>query len=214
MVQTPGNKSPFYVVQEFVSPLMCEDIIDACDFNVPDTDKEGDEVKTVKTCEPAEAMIYERIQRLMPELQAHYNFTYKGTERMAFEWFPPGSQGQFQSENSDRLRGKWLRTHNRDFTGILFLTDYQEKVPFEKEYEAYGGKLEFVQHQFGFQPQRGTLVIFPSDPHFINITSKVVLGDLYQVRIQMVAKAPYLYQPQDFPGNYTTWFKPLLETTS
>lgn len=210
MVQTPGNKSPFYVVQDFISPLMCEDIVDTCDFNVPDTDKEGDEIKTVKTCEPAEAIIYDRIQRLLPELQKYYDFVYKGTERMSFEWFPPGSQGKFQCENSDHLRGKWLRTRNRDFTGILFLTDYQEKVPFEQEFEAYGGKLEFVQHQFGFSPVRGTLVVFPSDPHFINITSNVIIGDLYQVRIQMAARQPYLYDPRMFQGNYTTWFESYL----
>lgn len=199
-------KSPFYVVQEFVSPLLCEEIIDLCDFNVPDTDKEGRYIKTTKTCEPAEAILYERVQLLVPKLQDHYEFTYKGTERMMFEWFPEGSRGQFISENSERLRGKWLRTHSRDFTCILFLTDYQEQVPFEKEYEAYGGKLEFVQHQFGFRPERGTLVIFPSDPHFINITSNLIIGDLYQVRIQLVAKAPYIYNPQKFPGNYTVWF--------
>lgn len=212
MVQTPGNKSPFYVVQDFVSPLMCEDIIDHCDFNVPDKDKDGEYVKTTKTCEPAESIIYERMLSLVPNLQTHYGFTYKGTERMKFEWFPQGSEGQFQCENSEHLRGKWLRTLSRDFTGVLFLTDYQERPEFEQEYEVYGGKLEFVQHQFGFQPQRGTLVVFPSDPHFINITSKVVLGDLFQVRIQMVAKTPYIYQPTEFPGNYTTWFKPLTDT--
>lgn len=210
----PMYKSPFFVVQDFISPLMCEDIIDQCDFNVPDTDKEGHAVKTVKTCEPAEAVIYERLYKLIPTLQTHYAFEYKGTERMAFEWFPEGSQGQFQSENSEHLRGKWLRTHSRDFTGILFLTDYQENVPFEREYEAYGGKLEFVQHQFGFQPNRGTLIVFPSDPHFINITTKMLLGDLYQVRIQMVAKTPYIYNPREFPGNYTVWFNSLNTTNT
>lgn len=210
----PTYKSPFVVVQDFVSPLMCEEIIDLCDYNVPDTDKEGKYVKTVKTCEPAEGIIYERVQALVPMLQEHYGFEYKGTERMHFEWFPEGSQGQFQSENSEYLRGKWLRTHNRDFTCVLFLTDYQEKVPFEQDYEAYGGKLEFPQHQFGFQPERGTLVVFPSDPHFINITSNLIIGDLYQVRIQIGAKAPYIYNPQNFPGNYTVWFKPLLEATA
>lgn len=207
-------KTPFFVVQDFVSPMMCEDIIDQCDFNVPDTDKEGHYIKTVKTCEPAEAAIYERLYKLIPTLQQHYGFDYKGTERMAFEWFPEGSQGQFQCENSEYLRGKWLRTRNRDFTAVLFLTDYQEKVPFERDYEAYGGKLEFVQHQFGFQPNRGTLIVFPSDPHFINITTKLLLGDLFQVRIQMVAKTPYIYDPRKFPGNYTVWFNTLSATNT
>lgn len=205
------DKSPFYVVEEFVSPYMCEDIIDACDFTVPDEDKEGDYVKTVKTCERAEAVIYDRLLHLLPELQAHYQFLYKGTERVDFEWFPEKSKGTFRSENSEYIRNKWLRTRARDFTGVLFLSDYQERIPFEQEYEVYGGKLEFVQHKFGFNPQRGTLIVFPSDPHFINITTQILAGDLYQARLQIAAQTPYIYRPDSFPGNYTTWFKPLLQ---
>lgn len=189
---------------------MCEDVIDTCNFTVPDTDRNGHEVKTTKTCEPVEQMIYERLQSVLPKIEKHYPFSYKGTERISFEWFPQGSSGQFQCENSEFVRSKWLRTKTRDFTGVLFLCDYQEQTPFEKEFEVYGGKLEFVQHQFGFNPQRGTLIIFPSDPHFINITTPVVVGDLFQARIQIAANSPYLYDPRSFPGNYTSWFKPIL----
>jgi hypothetical protein len=205
-----ASKSPFYIIEEFISPLMCEDLIDLCNFNVPDTDKDLNEIKTVRTCETAEQLLFERLQLALTELQAYYQFLYRGTERIAFEWFPEGSSGKFQSENSEHLKGKWVRTRARDLTAVLFMSDYQEKTPFEADYEVYGGKLEFVQHKFGFNPQRGTLVVFPSDPHFINITSPILAGDLYQARIQIAAQAPFIYQPQAFPGNYTTWFKPLL----
>lgn len=199
-------KSPFYIVEEFVSPLLCEELIDICDFTVPDSDKDGKYVKTMKSSERAEAIIYERLLLLIPEIQDYYSFQYKGTEPMMFEWFPEGTQGEAAAENSIFVRGKWLRTKQRDFTGILFLCDYQDQFPFEQDYEVYGGKLEFPQHAFGFNPRRGTLVIFPSDPHFINITSGVQLGDLYQVKIQIAANAPYIYNPQNFPGNYLHWF--------
>jgi hypothetical protein len=204
------TKSPFYIVENFVSPLKCEDLIDTIDFNVPDTDKEGHEVKTIKYSEGAEKVIYNRIKMIMPELQAYYQFVYRGTERVTFEWFPEGSRGQHQSENSEFTRGKWLRTRGRDFSAVLFLCDYQDKVPFEADYEVYGGKLEFAQHKFGFNPQRGTLVVFPSDPHFINCTAPILAGDLYQARIHIAAQTPYLYNPQDFPGDYTKWFNSVL----
>lgn len=210
---TTDSKSPFYVIEEFISPLKCEDLIDACDYNVPDTDPEGKYVKTSKTCEAAEMMIYQRLQGIIPDLQAHYGIKYRGTERVMFEWFPEGSQGQFQSENSEFVRGKWLRTRSRDLSAILFMSDFQDKTPFETDYEVYGGKLEFVQHKFGFNPTRGTLIIFPSDPHFINVTTPILAGDLYQARIQIAAQAPLLYNPKAFPGNYTTWFKPLLQAS-
>lgn len=199
-------KSPFYVVEEFVSPLLCEELIEICDFTVPDSNVDGKYVKTMKSSERAEAIIYERLLLLLPELQAHYQFLYKGTEPVAFEWIPEGSRGDMGAENSNYVRGKWLRTKQRDFTGILFLCDYQDNIPFEQDFEVYGGKLEFPQHAFGFNPRRGTLVVFPSDPHFINVTADAVVGDLFQARIQIAAREPYLYDPQKFPGNYTTWF--------
>jgi len=209
-MNTPTVKSPFYVVEEFVSPLLCEELIDVCDFTVPDRDKEDHDIKTVRTSERAEAFVYERLLMLLPELQAHYALLYKGTERVQFEWFPQGSKGDFQCENSNFLRGKWLRTKQRDLTAILFLSEYQDNANFDQEFEVYGGRLEFVQHQFSFQPNRGTLVVFPSDPHFINITSEVFAGDLFQARIQIAAQTPYLYNPQDFPGNYTSWLAPFM----
>lgn len=199
-------KSPFYVVPEFISPLLCEEIIDMCNFSYPDMDKDGHYVATHRTSDLAENVLYERLQLLLPELQAYYQILYKGTERIQFEWFPEEAKGDFICENSNHVRGKWLRTKQRDLTGILFLSDYQDTIPFDNEFEVYGGKLEFVQHHFGFNPQRGTLIVFPSCPHFINITTPVLFGDLYQARIQIAAHTPYLYTPELFPGNYTTWF--------
>ena len=204
-------KSPFYVIEEFVSPRMCEDIVDSCDFLAANRDKEGHEIKTVKTNDQAESMIYERLLGILPELQAHYQILYKGTERVQFEWFPEGSRGDFSCENSEFLRGKWLRTRQRDLTGVLFLSDYQDNIPFDGEFECYGGKLEFAQHKFGFNPQRGTLVVFPSAPHFINNTTEILAGDLFQARIQIAAKTPFLYNPEAFPGNYTSWFAELIK---
>lgn len=200
-------KCPFYVVEEFVSPLMCEEIIDRVNFTVPNTDKEGHEVATIKTSDAAEEFLYTRFQTLIPELTKYYGLTYKGMERISFEWYPPGSQGKFVCENSEYLRKKWLRTRARDITSILFLSDYNEHPPFDSEYEVYGGKLEFNQHAFGFNPTRGTLITFPSDPHFINITSPVYVGELYQARIQLASTTPFIYQPNDYQGNYTTWFR-------
>ena len=204
------SKSPFYVVQEFISPLMCEELLDAVDFLVPDSDKEGKYIKTCKTSDRAEALVYERLLHILPAIQSYYQIEYKGTERIQFEWFPTGSKGDFICESSSFLRGKWVRTKQRDLTCVLFMSDYQERTPFEQEYDTYGGKLEFAQHNFGFNPQRGTLIVFPSDPHFINMTTEILAGHLYQARIQIAAKSPYIYNPQSFPGNFTSWFAPLV----
>lgn len=204
MAVTP--KSPFFVVQDFLSPMMCEDIVDELNFTVPDVDKDGHGVLTNRTNETAEQVIYERFLQVLPEIEEYYKIEYKGMERINFEWFPQGSVGEHHSENSNFLRGKWLRTKTRDLTAVLFLCDYNESGGFDQEFEVYGGKLEFPQHKFSFNPTRGTLVVFPSDPHFINITTPIAVGELFQARIQLAAQNMYIYNPQEFPGNYTMWF--------
>ena len=200
-------KSPFYVVEDFMSPLNCEILIDNCNFNVPDKDKQGRNIKTTRTNEKSESMVYERLlQHIIPQIQEYYNFKYKGTESITFEWYSTGSKSAPISENSTFIQGKWVRSNTRDFTGIIFLSDYNDQFPFGDDFEVYGGKLEFTQHQFGFNPKRGTLVIFPSDPHFLNNTSEVMIGNLFQVRFHISAQQNWIYQPQIFPGNYLKWF--------
>ena len=203
-------RSPFYVIEEFLSPLACEEIIDMLNFTVPDTDKEGHPIPSVRSHEHASGIIYERLLYALPEIQAYYEFIYKGTLPVEFEWFPEGTMNKPHAENSHFTKGKWLRTEVKDFTGVLFMCDFQEKIPFEKDYEVYGGKLEFPQHAFGFNPVRGTMVFFPSDPHFINATTYTSVGDLYQARVHMAAQTPYLYHPEKFPGNYLQWFASIL----
>jgi len=200
-------KSPFLVIENFISPLMCEQLVDACDFDFPDYDAKGNPIKMLRGHEENQEIIYERILPLIPKIEQYYEFEYEGMEAMVFEWYSPGVISDLHCENSQYLRKKWVQTQMRDFTGILFLSDYNDNVPFDSDYEVYGGKLEFPQHQFGFNPQRGTLIFYPSGPHFINANAPILVGDLYQAKIHIAGPKPYLYDPTQFPGDYTTWFK-------
>lgn len=206
MKTKPKVKSPFFVVEEFISPLLCEDLVDECGFIFPDMDQENRAIKTTASPEDAQSILFDRLLQIVPQLEEHYGVKYKGMEEIKFEWFPQDSSGAPQCENSEFLKGKWVKVRARDLTCILFLSDYQDKLPFDGEFEVYGGKLEFPQHQFSFVPNRGTLIVFPSVPHFINSVSRVAAGDLYQARIQMVTEEQLIYQPSDYPGNFKTWF--------
>jgi len=198
--------SPFLVLEDFMSPMRCEDLVDECEFFVPDTDIGGTPISSRKTCETAQSIIYHRLIQDIPIIESTYSVQYRGMESMEFEWYPTESFGQVRNENSAFINNKWARINTRDFTGVLFLTDYQDNVPFDGEYEVYGGKLEFPRHGFSFNPKRGTLVIFPSDPRFSNATSHVFVGEAVQVRIQMVMTTPYKYDPRQFPGDFRSWF--------
>lgn len=201
------SKSPFLVYEGFLSPLLCEQIIDGLNFFTSDVDREGKPLMMQKHHESFEDLIFKRLKHITSNIQEYYGILYRGTERMYFEWYSQNTISQPKCENSNYVRKKWVRTKDRDISGVIFLTDYQEMVPFSGDYECFGGKLEFPQHNFGFNPNRGTLILYPSGPHFINATSAILVGDLYQVRFHIAAQLPYLYSPEKFSGTFTDWFK-------
>ena len=203
------SKSPFYVIRDFLSPKQCEIIVDDLGYYSPDFDKEGNPIKMMRHHQESEKLIYEKFKPLIPTLEKYYNFEHRGTEFITFEFYPEGHIPEPHCENSKWINKKWVRTKDRDFSIILFLSDYQDNIPFDSDYEVYGGKLEFPQHKFGFNPERGTLIIFPSGPHFINAIAEINAGDLFLAKFHLAAKTPYLYQPSEFPGDYRTWFEDL-----
>lgn len=200
-------KSPFKIYRNFLSPKLCERYCDKIAFTEPDVDEDDYPVRMFKHDAEVEENIFDRLQLIIPELEAHYTLQYKGTEEIMVEWYSHGVRGKTQCENSHYLKKKWVRTASRDLTGVLFMSDFNDSDSFDSDYEVYGGKLEFPQHNFGFNPERGTLVVYPSCPHFINATADIKAGELYQARIHIAATTPFLYDPKQFPGDYTSWFQ-------
>lgn len=203
-------RSPFIIIQDFISPLFCEEIIDDLNFTYPDHDKKGNPLLTAKKHTGAEKIVYERFLQHLPEMVNYYGVEHKGTERPSFEWYPEGcKQSDPICESSKRIGDKktWARMKDRDFSCILFLSDYNQKAPLDPDFEVYGGKLEFPQWGFGFNPQRGTLIVYPSGPNFINVTSEILAGNLFQARFHFACKIPFIFKPTEFPGSYKEWFQ-------
>lgn len=200
-------KSPFYIVQEFISPLMCEEIIDQLNFTVPDSDTSGNPIVTIKSDADYEAFLYGEFNNLKSSISAYYDRDHRATTEFSFQWYAQGSTGPMHAENAERAADKWMRVYDRDITCVLFLSDYQSQPPIDDEYEVYGGKLEFPQHGFGFNAQRGTLIAFPSDPHFINGITPIMAGNLYLVKFHIATDKPLYYDHKKFPGTYKDWMQ-------
>lgn len=201
------DKSPFVVVQNFISPLVCEDIINRLGHTFPNEVKDVP-VKTVNFNKLTELRLLPSLEELIEShLESYYGFELKGIFPFEHEWFVEGfALEKPRTENEALIDGNWMRVDEKDFTGVIFLNDYNDATPFDPTYEVYGGKLEFPNHQFGFNPKRGTMVIFPSDHRFANSTSKIHAGELNQIRFHICAKVPYEYDIKKFPGTYKTWF--------
>lgn len=186
---------------------MCEEIVDQLDFIVPDVSPSGALLPSVKTEADYEAYLFGQFLKYKDSIAAYFDSDHRATSEFTFTWYPTGAHEPMHAENSIYQNGKWFRVKDRDLTCVLFLSDYQDKPPFDDEYEVYGGKLEFPQHGFGFNPQRGTLVVFPSVPQFVNGIAPILAGSLYLAKFHFATKTPLMYDPRKFPGNYTTWLR-------
>lgn len=192
--------------------MFAENIIDTLDLNFPDEDAHGNPLKTVSPNRLAEMRILPLLEDLIPVVEQYYGFETKGILPLKFEWYVEGFQTEAAKNLSfyyERTQTKWRRISDIDFTGVIFLTDYNngDSSPIDTDFEVYGGKLEFPNHAFGFNPQRGTLVLFPECQFFANATSQIQYGELLQIRFHIVAETPFKYDPNNFKGNYTKWFK-------
>lgn len=203
------TKSPFLIFNEFISPLDCEDVIGRLNLTFPNTDVNGRPLKTVLANRLTEIRILPLIENIIPDLEEYYNFGIEGVTEFLFEHYPMNFKLEApRCENSALIRGQWTKINGRDLCCIIFLNDYQDKMPYDPEFEVYGGKLEFINHDFAISPKRGTMVVFPGNEYFINHTSKIMAGELNQIRFFLSAKAesPLKYTPLDYQGDHTLWF--------
>ncbi len=213
------NKSPFFVLQDFISPKMCDDILSKIEIKQPDIDKEGNPIKMERHHDEIEDLLFSRFRENIKAFEEYYNINYVGTEKLLFQYYPENAKAPAEQpgcENSKFIRRKWVKVKNVDFTGILWLKDFNSQVPLDPRTEVYGGKLEFPIYNFSLVPQRGTLVLFPASPHFISAISPVLVSQLYQVKFNVCVSekdgSMYFYQPAQFPfdegkGALMSWFE-------
>lgn len=208
MTQTPH--SPFHVVEDFLSPGQCELIRDEYYTD----EMASPQIDSLKGNTNLIELIRSSVMDQLVEIQERYNVRVVSMETPSIYQYQEDASKPAEEprcENSQRLRNKWVRVKDVDLVGYIWLKDYCDKVPLDPRHEVYGGKLEFPAYNFSLVPQQGTMVIFPAGPHFITAVSPIMVGSLEQIRFSLkVTMADndgmWLYQPKDFPGNYTNWF--------
>ncbi len=205
------SKSPFYVVPDFISQKTCDYLVSSSGITEPNEDHEGRAVLTKQMMdEHCETLLYNRLQEVLPEIEKHYGFKTRGVESMEFSWMPEDCADgvEVRCGNSVYIRQQWMKNKDRDFTVHLFLSTFNDTTSetFDPDLEVYGGKLQYPQYKFSFNPQAGTMIVHPAGPHFIHAYSPVIAGDLFYVTFHISAESVHIYQPTDYPGDYTTWF--------
>jgi hypothetical protein len=201
-------KSPFYVIQGLVPEARCYELANTLRVE-PTVDQDGIATPMGRHHTVIGNELFGLLTPHIPEITAHYGIKYRGTEEFIFQQFPATNgqpAEQPHCENAVYKRKRWIRINDRDLTGIIWLKDYADAPPFNIDKHVYGGKLEFPVYNFGFQPQVGTCVIFPSSERFISLTSSIQVGELQLAKFHIAGEGVWLYDPADYPGDFRTWF--------
>ena len=190
------SNSPFIIVRDFLSPLVCDTILNMC----------NNKKQLVFTDEALTNVVNTKIVAMSADIHEKYGVDMKEITLPDIITLKENTTDTPKSENSKFTKGKWLQVYPFDLTGTIFLNDTNYTPPFDFEYEVFGGKLEFPQHEFGFNSNRGVMVLHPSGPHFINRFTTPEIGDLHFIKFHIIGHERLIYQPKNFPGDYTNWF--------
>lgn len=201
------HKSPFLVINELISPMECENILNTIETTTPDELEDGTLLKTLLSAPVPQMRIWNALSGFFEQIEEYYSVNILELSAMDIEWFPEDCiQEQPRCDNSIYINKSWRITNDNDFTVIIFLKDYNDSTAFDDTFECYGGKLEIINHLFSFTPIRGTAIIFPSNQYFIHRTVSPQYGDAFQIRLHITCEERFKYDRMQYLGNYKTWF--------
>src|SRR6476646_7252950 len=110
-------QSPFLIQQDFLSPMICERILEEIEITQPDTDANGDAIKTERNCLALEQDIIERFRDIIPEIEDRYQAVYRRLERPIFQYYPENAKAPAEPpgcESAKYVRKKWVKVKDVD----------------------------------------------------------------------------------------------------
>lgn len=204
--------SPIIIKQEFINPLLAEQITGSNRLYAPKITHYGEPI--IVDERPLQhdfsKIVISRISSLQNKIQTTYKSNTLSVHSISIERFPENPRVAARGvgcENSKFIRKKWVIQKPIDLVGIVWLNSYNNLIPIDTSYEVMGGKLEFTNMNFSLMPQRGTLVIYPAGPNFITAISPLLIESLYQIKICMKLDAGWKYDISAYPSDWREWLK-------
>jgi hypothetical protein len=206
MNQRP-SKSPFILQEDFIPFEQCEDIVLSLKHTLPNRDMKNTPIRTIKTNQLAEIRLTEKLDALLDVAEQYYGFSTLNISPFKFEWLAEGYKSEPpRPDNASYFDGKWVKSKDFDFTVLIFLGSSKNSSIRDTLMESFGGKVEFLNHQLTIIPKAGTMLMFPSNDYFINTYTDVAMGNMNVIRIHITAQTPFVYDKNQYPGDYRTWF--------
>lgn len=206
------TRGPISRIDNFISPLFCEDIIDRSNNNIFNVDKDNNPIKTNLFNELTEIRYRPYLDDLIENfIDNYYHTEISYISKTVLEWFPKNYKNrEYTVDGYNFLNQKWVNISDTDFISICFLNDYNNQPRFDDTYEVYGGEISFNNFNLTIRPTRGTLFIFPAHPAFAYKINNVEIGNLFIIKNTLTSTPKYSYNSSSFSGSPEKWVKQLL----
>lgn len=187
-------KSPFFVVEDFLSPLQCDRLISL------------NKVVNGGTCirhlnEGQFSVVSNSLTDYSEQICERYGAELSTDIKLLFQQFEENASRPAlspQVEGWESLRRKWTKTKNIDLVGFIPLKSYCDSLPIDLNFEVYGGKLEMLNFNFSILPERGSLILMPAAPNFIHAISPINFGSFEMVKINCTFTTPWSFDLSKF----------------
>jgi hypothetical protein len=174
-----SKKSPFFVVEELLSPLQCDKLIALNRIqNSPSSVRHLNEGQF--------SIVKNSILDYTSEMNQRYGTTVSDDIKMLFCQFPENASAPALHAQIDgwvSQKRKWNKTKNIDFIGIIPLKSFCDSLPIDLNFETYGGKLELINFNFSILPERGSMIVFPCVPNFLYAISPINFGSFEMIKV-------------------------------
>ena len=194
-MNSPNRQSPFFVVEEFISPLQCDRILAACK-----TDKLSESTTQILDLGKHRILV-NSLTDYTDEISQRYASQVNEDFRAVIIQCPelPNKPAIPPTiEAWEISRRKWVKTKNYDLVGFIPLKSYSDDVPIDINFEVYGGKIEMLNYNFSIMPTRGSMIIMPATPNFKYAFSPVDFGTLEFIKIHIRLADGWQYNPAMF----------------
>lgn len=193
----PTNTGPFFIAEEFISPLSCEHILDRLEITDFTNTRDRSVLRQFSTI--SDIRIRHALEVFKGEIEEHFRAEIDSFDKPVFECYPEGySNGIPVTSGGMIVAGKWTKMPSSDLLGIIFLKDHQTSETLDTSYEVYGGNLAFPSFRKEIVSRRGTLVCFPSTLNFIHFISTIELGNQVIARFNIKTTKPFVYNAKQF----------------
>lgn len=192
--------SPFFIIEDFISPLQCEKILQA---NVVKNDIGSIRILNEGVVPVVRNSILdyksEISNRFSAELSDDIKCLFVQTRENAGV---PALRPQIDGWEAPRRR--WVKTKNIDLVGFIPLKTFCDNVPIDVDFEVYGGKLEMINFNFSILPERGSLILMPAAPNFMYAISPVNFGTLEFIKFYCRFEIPWTYDSSKFSSELSS----------